>query len=285
MFKKISFLILFIILSTISIPTMVNANPPVVVEFFGKNSCKGDDDTQDYFQEILRTKKDIILINCRITYDYTEKQRAENKKFSYSFCTERFTEYRRIFKEKYKYSFPAMLINGHLDANYNDIMPAINFGKTDNIATISLTLNDSSLGIIVPKIKSDIKSGDLLLHIYNKSSNEDTVRPSSNKTQALTPVTKNQLYYRPVISMQVIGKWHGQEHGQEMSLTYSLNNSNSLTNINHEEFGYIVTLRENNSYGKIIAAGEIIPKEEIYSSLPYSKPVINNEAAIDQASQ
>ncbi len=265
---------------TNAIPLTAHANSPVVIEFFGNNNCKTDPQLQKFLQETLKTESNIIIIDCRVRYDKTEKQKTENKKFSHSFCTERLFEYIKRFREIDLYSTASIIVNGHLDANANDIMPAIKYARTDNIKTIPLELDGNILNISIPKTSSETNLGKIILHTYNISSDDKELQPFETST---SPDITNTFYLRPTISIEIISEWNGET----IDISHSLNHIESLAKLNYKDFGYIVTLHENDSYGKILAAGELIPIEEMNKTLlisspnlPYSK---NNDSKTVQA--
>ncbi len=278
MINKIKLILLLTIITIFNLPIAASAKPPVVVEFFGKNNCKKDTVAQKFLQETLANHDDVILIACRIRYDETEKQKAENKKFSHKFCTERFRDFTNLFKKNYSIAPTAMIVNGHLDANYEDVMPAINYGRTDNIKSISLSLNDNMLDIKIPEVKSEVKTGEIVLYVYNQTSSEVIPPPEQYKDAP----AKTQLYLRPILSIETIGKW---SDNKQIEMNYPLEEIKSLAGKNYNDFGYIVTVREKDSYGKILAAGEIIPETEKLNSLPHSEPAIAVPTTTDEKTE
>ncbi len=276
-----SFKVLFLIgiFTTISIFSVAYANSPIVVEIFGKNGCDADTKAQDKLFEIMQKDSNIILINCRKYYN----EDNEDNRYTLGFCNER----ARKYNTKFGYAgvkTPMIVINGKLDAFRKNLKPAINFGKTDKLYKIKLSRHGQSINIEIPEIDSDNKHASIFLYAYLPTQGKKTyiadpdleitedVKEKLRKNKKVPFVQKVHLknfYLRPVIKHEKIGTWTGEK----MSLTYPLHDIIAMAGKRAKDLSYIVVIQTGNGYGPIIAAGEIISKQEMIESLPKNEPL------------
>ena len=258
---------------------MAIAKSPIVIEFFGRNSCTPDTVAQESIHKILKTKDDIILINCRIVpvLDKTVKS------FTHKFCSDRHKAYNKKYNHFGFNPTSLMVVNGHLDANYKDVMPTLNFARTDNISSITVNAHDNMLDISVPEISSDIREGDIILYTYMPTIDEKAVFIDSdltltNKLQekirqniSVPFVTKTRtmpFYLRPILTKDNLGRWRGKK----MDITIPLNDITSFSGTSYADLSYIVLIYKGDELGPIIAAGEDISLMEYHNTLPHSEP-------------
>ncbi len=258
-------------------PNISDAKSPVVIELFGRNSCDDDQIFQKKLQNILQTEEDIILINCRINYDDDKS----DKSFTLQFCTDKKKMYEKEFR-KYGFSTAVPLIlNGRWEGSYyNDIYPAINLARTDNIETILINIHDDIINISIPEIESNEKYGKIFLYIYASTIDNKNIfansaielisQEKSKKRNNLSFATKTgtaPFYLRPVLAAEQIGQWNGEK----MNITLSLDKIASLKKASYADLSYIVVLHEGNVAGSILAAGEAMSLKEMRNSVSHNE--------------
>lgn len=251
---------------------------PTLVEFFGQNSCLNDEKVQETLQDILQNEADVIVINCRTWLD--DERTA--KTFSRQFCNQRSEAYKQKFIVMDMYYNSPVIVNGRWDANYQDIMPAVKVGRTDNIESISLARKGDLLDISIPEMESS-RGGNIILYAYAPTQGAESVyvdpdlsltdemkeRISANKS---VPFVTNKrtapLYVRPVVAMEKLGHWNGTR----LDMTISLSGLAPLVSSVASDLSYIVVLYEGSDVGPVLAVGEVISTEEYYNTLPHSFP-------------
>ena len=258
---------------------IAHAKTPIVVEMFGKNACDADTQAQDDIFEILQNNDNVILINCRRLYP----RATDDNRYSLDLCNDRTREY----NTKFGYmgiKTPMVVVNGRWDAFRKNLVPAVKMGQHDNIQPIKLSLENSSINIEVPELKSEKMSGHLFLYSYLPTQGKKKVIVDPDVE--LTPEIEQRIrlkksvpfvqeahvstfYLRPILNRERIGMWNGKK----ISLTYSLNSMTAMAGNRYPELSYIVVLHEGNDYGPIIAAGELVSNEEMGVSLPKSEPL------------
>ncbi len=255
------------------------SDSPIVIEFFGKNNCSSDAVIQESLQKIAQTQNNVHIINCRTRNDGAK----EAKTFTMQFCTNR----RKLYDKKFgsfTFKYPAFIIvNGRWDASYQDLNPAINLGRSDNVKDISVEVHDNVIDISIPEIKSDKGYGEILLYTYVPTIDEkaifvdsdvsftDKMQERINKNMSVPFVTKartSPFYFRPVLATEKIGKWNGGK----LDFTFSLNNITSLSGASYSNLSYIVVLYEGDDIGAVLAVGEYMSLKEINNTLPHSEP-------------
>ena len=268
----------FLLLGTLGLSGNAYSKPPVVVEFFGKDNCAADIDIQESLQEIVQNEQDVLLINCRGWYDGED----ERNRFSHSLCNKRYKTYDMNFRTAVLFTEVAIVVNGKWDAYMNDITPAINLGRTDNVQPIEMRVHETMMDISVPEIESKVGHGEIFLYAYAPTQGEesyfvdpdveftDQMREDIRLDKSVPFVTKRrtgQLYVRPILSIEKIGKWVGQK----MDLNYPLQELTSMAGELTPDLSYVVVVHEGHEFGPVIAAGEIMSSKEFYNSLPQSQ--------------
>ncbi len=280
MFKIKNILIyLTMLVSFTSFESQAGAKPPILIEFFGQNSCASDTVIQESLQKIVQSNDNVHIINCRTH----TKGSKEVKTFTLQFCTKRKRAYDLKFGN-FSFNTPAALVvNGRWDANSQDIKPALKLGRMDNIQSIALNLHDRSIDISIPKIESKIGHGEILIYTYLPTLDEKAVfidsdvslteemKEKINKNRSVPFVTKARtapFYFRPVLATERVGHWSGNA----IDLTFSLNDITSMSGASYANLSYIVVLYEGDEMGNVLAAGEHVSLKEFNNTLPHNEP-------------
>ncbi len=276
-------LILIIIQISNSYANYNNTPAPVVIEYFGKNSCNPDTSLQDHIRKIVMLDKNIHVINCRTE----NKRNKERKDFTLQYCTDRKNLYEKKFNAGALTIPSFIIINGRWDANRESLLPAIKLARSDNIKTISINVNDNSINISIPKINNKHKFGEIILYAYAPTIDEkaifvdadlqltDKLKERINKNQSVPFVTKARtipFYFRPVVTIEKISKWINVGEN-EFNIAYPLSKITMLSGIDTNDLSYIAVLYKNNEVGNILAAGEYISAKELNNTLPRSEPM------------
>ncbi len=262
------------------LPSAVQAGPPVVIEFFGKNNCTDDVAAQEALQEILKTQDEVYLINCRTLPEKEEYTRA----FSYQFCEDRAKSYARKFQTAVHYSLTWMLVNGKWDANFREINPAVKLGRTDGVGKIPMTLRDDVLHISIPEIKSKSGHGEMLLYAFAPSTGNqsifvdpdvtltDKMEEDLRQNRSVPFVTKartSQLYVRPVMAIEHLGPWQGKK----TEITFPVKDMTPMAGSYYADLSYVLVLHDGDTYGEVLGVGEVLSLKERYNTLPHTEPL------------
>ncbi len=161
------------------------AGAPVVVEYFGQNGCGDDLDMQKRFYEAVRTRDDVIFLNCQIT-DYPadapglsledKKKNLEEVKrsnleeygvqlFFHEFCSKRAEEHGQNTQELLRGNLSA-IVNGRWVASSYDVMAAVRLGATDGVKRIDVVREGETLHLTLPESVSPPKEGKGALTLF-----------------------------------------------------------------------------------------------------------------------
>ena len=148
-FKYTYLLGFFSVFSMMFISFAVHAKTPVVVEMFGRNTCRADSETQEDILGIIKENPEVIFLNCRGYYEGEDQDQKHTNKF----CNKRAKRYTKNFGYLGTKT-PIMVVNGRWEANIRAIQPAVNMGHTDKVEPISLTLKDTVLEVETHNLES-----------------------------------------------------------------------------------------------------------------------------------
>lgn len=270
---------LLICVFTLFISSAAYAAAPIVVEFFGQNSCQSDTDIQEQFVSLLDTHENLIIVNCRQWFD-ADESRDETLAFSHKFCNERARAYRDRLRER-----AVIVVNGRWSANTKQIDPAIKLARLDNAVNLDIRLDEEELVIGLPDLERDV-NGKVYVFAYAPTRGDFAYRvdPDLELTNELrrrmqegesvpfvTKVERSQYIFRPVLSHAYVGEWNGSDQ----TISYKLSELIALeTNVDARDISYAVVVHENDSLGPVIGSGEIISLAEQAYLLPKSEPLI-----------
>ena len=257
-----------------------NASELVFVESYGGYHCSRDVFLeQEELSNLMETQENVILVNCKnLCYE-----KAENIGYGRMLCRERGSKYSRKFGYSYTKT-PMVVVNGRWDSNPVDLAPAIALGRLDKISPLFLALNGNDIDIKIPKIEAEQKSGVIMLFSYipvlgieNNDDRQMEIKLRNNMEGAAIesaddpyiPDEEPSSFFRSVLTMEKLGEWSGEE----MSLSYSLDQLANDGGMPVEDLGYVVVLfAGEEDIGEVLAAGEIVSYKEL-SALPKSEPV------------
>ncbi len=258
----------------------VVAAPPVVVEFFGHNTCQSDTDIQRQFVSLLEEYDDLIIVNCRQWYGDTEAQEA-NLKHSHKFCKERSRAYSKRLHDR-----GFMVVNGRWSANYKQPDAAVKLARLDGVVSAELSLNDehNSLKIRLPNIDR-VVNGQVYVYAYAPTESDFvySVNPDVELTDELrermrsgesvpfvTRTEKSQYMFRPVLARSYVGTWAGAA----VDIDFDVNELLALTTeVRAVDVSYVVLVQDGDGVGPVIASGEIVSFAEQAYLFPKSAPV------------
>lgn len=266
-----------------------NASELVFVESYGKNQCNQNVLEQEELSSMMETQENVILVNCKnLCYE-----KAENIGYGRMLCRERGNKYSHKFGYSYT-KIPMVIVNGRWDANPVNVAPAIVLGRMDKISPLSLLLNGNDIDIKIPKIETEQKSGVIMLFSYipvlgidNNDDRQMEIKLRDNMESAAIesaddPYIKDRelnFFFRSVLTIEQLGEWNGEE----MSLSYSLDQLADDGGVPVEDLGYVVVLfAGEEGIGPVLAAGEIVSYKEL-SALPKSEPVDIDAAPFSKA--
>lgn len=99
-------------------------------------------------------------------------------------------------------------------------------------------------------------------------SKDDHVKIIGNQSVPFVTKTRSeQFLLKPVLSMETIGYWHGNE----MHLSFPTESLARMAGSNRNDVSYIVTLHDSDRFGPILAAGEFKSQAELNNDLPKSE--------------
>lgn len=256
------------------------AAAPIVVEFFGQNSCQSDTDIQEQFVSLLEENEDLIIVNCRQWYD-ADSSRNETLDFSHKFCTDRARAYRERLNDR-----AIIVVNGRWSANIKQIDPAVKLGRLDAAVNVDVSLGDDDHKLVIdlPDLGRSV-DGKVFVFAYAPTRGDFAYRidPDLELTNELrermqngesvpfvTRVEKSQYIFRPVLSHGYAGEWNGK--AQELS--YDVSDLIAFeTNIPARDVSYAVVVHEGDSLGPVIGSGEVISFTEQAYLFPKSEPL------------
>lgn len=173
------------VIAAFMLVTPAYAGAPVVVEYYGQNGCGDDLDMQKRFYEAVRTRDDVIFLNCRIT-DYpadapglTLQEKKENLEevkrsnleergvqlFFHEFCSKRADEFGQKTEELLRGNL-GTVVNGRWVASSYDVMAAIKLGATDGVKKIEVLREGETLFLMIPENVSLLKEGAGTLTLF-----------------------------------------------------------------------------------------------------------------------
>lgn len=248
---------------------VVNASELVFVESYGRNRCSPNVSEQEELSNLIETQENVILVNCKNSY----YKKIENGEYESIACRKRLYMYKHKFKYSYTKSSMAV-VNGLWDANPVDVVPAINLGRMDKISQLSLSLNGNDIDIKIPKIETEQKSGVIMLFSYfpvlgieNNDDRQTEIEIKNNLDRIIAEregddyVEKDysNSFFRSVLTMEDLGEWNGEE----MNLSYSLDQLVNDGGVSIEDLGYVAALfADEEGVGTVLAAGEIVSHKE-----------------------
>lgn len=185
---------------------------PVVVEMFGQNDCVNDLDMQKQLYDLVKTHKNVIVLNCRTSHVIGAKteqggiekrdaliEEAETRGvrlFYNEGCTQRESAYTYAggFGQSQHWAQMSLLtiVNGQWPVNRFDISPAVKMGRVDLLASIAMQRKDEVLHVTLPdSIELD---STLTLFVYAPSTGVDVGAVIDTKFYSTTPRERvNQL--------------------------------------------------------------------------------------------
>ena len=264
-----------------SFPALAFAKPPVVIEFFGVNGCSADTKAQENLERVVLENENIILLNCR---DWTSIKGA-TQAFSNALCRERKNGYYKGFHKAVFAPQSSLFVNGQWDAYYEDIMPAVKLGLTDNLLSLDLTKRDDVLDVAIPDVSGRAKSAELYIFAYKTSEDEkvhvvdadvelteDLQRKviSNRSVPFVTEVRKSQLYIRPIVAIKHVGRFDARGDGISMQLSVPLSDMGTVYDVPRDELSYVAVMYKDGPYGPVLAAGEIMSASEKSRQYPKS---------------
>ena len=174
------------------------AGTPVVLEYYGQNSCDKDYDMQKRLYEVVRRRSDVIFLNCRVLFtvdvdinlseEEQERKREELSKrnseeygaplFYNDFCSKRAEEYGQNINELVHVAVSSV-VNGRWVASHYDVMAAVKLGATDNVKEVGLVRDGDVLHVKLPENMSSPKGGKgtLMLFVYAPSTGVNVGEP------------------------------------------------------------------------------------------------------------
>lgn len=249
------------------------AGGPIVVEYYGVNTCNVDTSIQEQLIDVISEYQDVILVNCRM---YIGRDN-ESIQYTREFCQKRALDYSHLLRIPGK--TPLVVVNGRWDAVNKNIMSAVKMGRSvDHIEGFSVTRDGDLLNVMLPDgVK--VEKGHLILYVYKVSEGlryevEQVDIPTQDgmslpqSVPFVTSAEKDDLFLRPVMAMHKIGQWSGENKG----LTFDLSEVVYEGHLKRSDIGYVVLLHKGGDYGPVLAAGEIMPLEEKVQSMPHSEP-------------
>lgn len=256
------------------------AAPPVVVEFFGQNSCKSDSDLQKTFVSLLEAHENLIIVNCRQWYD-AKAERNEGLLYSHKFCNDRMRSYRDQMRER-----AVIVVNGRWSANIQDVSPAIKLARLDQAGNIDVSFHHDKhmLEIGLPDL-GRAADGQVYVYAYAPTQGDFTyqVDPDLELTNELrmrvqngesvpfvTKTEASQYLFRPVLGRAYVGAWDGQDERMD----YKLSELTAFVgDLPYEDISYAVVVHEKDSLGPVLASGEYVSLKEQAYLFPKSEPV------------
>lgn len=258
----------------------VYAASPIVVEFFGQNSCQSDTDIQEQFVSLLEKHDDLIIVNCRQWFE-PDASRNESAIFSHKFCSDRARAYKKRLLER-----AVIVVNGRWSANIKQIDPAIKLARLDAAKSVGVTLNDrdKTLNLDLPDLG---RSVDAKIYVFSYAptqgdfayrvdpdlelTNELRARMQSGESVPfVTRVEKSQYLFRPVLGQAFVGTWDGGA----TQISYSLSDLLTFSmGVPTQDISYAVVVHEDDSLGPVLASGETISIVEQAYLLPRSEPL------------
>ncbi len=247
---------------------------PLVVEYYGANSCITDLGIQEQLIDILHEYQDAILVNCRM---YIGREN-ESPRYTNDFCNERAITYGHSFRVPGK--LPLVVVNGRWDAINKNVLGAIKMGyATDKVEEISVQRDNAILKVSVPSVQLS-KKGRVVLYTYRpseglhyevKSATQVLEDRGVSLPQSAAPAIsaeKDDLFIRSIISIDTVGVWNGEAQ----NMTFDLSDVIAGHDIAYDDIGYAVVLHDRQDYGAVLAAGQILPPGEHLRFLPHSEP-------------
>ncbi len=263
------------------IPHHVQASP-VLLEIFGETNCSDDPAAQEQITELLKTHKNLIVLNCRGRIEGS----SGDLKYARSECINNGKAYAKRL-DAMGYKNPTIVINGKWVAYAKDIKSALPLGALDKLVQIDLTLEDNALNIDIPDNTIET-SGHIYIYSYMPSvragQNIARIDPDleltddlKNKIAANKSVpfvtredTADTLYVRPLLEKQYIGKWDGKA----LRMNYPIINITNMTDMALHKISYAIVIHEGDEFSPVIAAGELVSDFESNGLLPHSTPVV-----------
>lgn len=263
------------------------AEAPVLVEMFGRNSCTYDDVVQEKLLDILMERDDLIVLNCRNTFSG-----VGDLKFTHSFCNDRAERYTNLLNA-YGLQAPMIVVNGRWNAAIQDVLPAINLGKTDEIARITVE-QDAAHGLLnieIPDIGQTTKKGKLLVYAFVPTQGKERIfvdpdleltqeiREKIKSGQSVPFVTKrrvSQFFMRPIVARAEIATWHGGA----MNISYPLDELNRLAGDVEKDLSYVVVLHQGHDVGSVLAAGEVMSVAEVRNMMVSTEAVSIEQVSV-----
>lgn len=282
MHKFIKTASIMITLSYITIIPHYAQASPVLLEIFGETNCGDDPAAQEQIAELLKTHKNLIVLNCRGRI----KGSNGDLKYARNECIENGKAYAKRL-DAMGYKNPTIVINGKWVAYAKDIKAALPLGALDKLDQIDLTLEDNALNINIPESTKNT-SGQIYIYSYMPSvragQNVARIDPDLELTDDLKNkiaanksvpfVTREDvadtLYVRPLLEKQYIGKWDGKA----LRMNYPVLNITNMTDMALDKISYGVVIHESDEFSPVIAAGEFVSPFESNGLLPHSTPIV-----------
>ncbi len=255
------------------------AAPPVVLEFFGQNTCQADSDLQQEISDLTKKYENLIVVNCRQWYQ-DSKGREANLKHSHKFCNDRSISYKDRLHDR-----ALVIVNGRWSANFAQMEPALKLGRLDGLvsADVSVDHDLDVLNIDLPALDKTV-NGRIYVYAYAPTESDfqylvdvntkltDDLRQKMREGQSVPFVTranKSQYMFRPVLGHAYAGEWDGQKAHIEYDLSELLAFESQ---VKPSDISYVVLVQENDEIGPMLASGETISFAEQSTSFPSSKP-------------